>query len=157
MTATPTDTALDAVLAHIEAHRAAFVEDLLCYLRQPGISAQNVGIRETAVRSHVARHAPDVVVVELGAVPPSRTQVNQPFTGVVRQAIRLGQGVDPLICPVTGGTRQTRTWASRRSSPAVAPVLRCSHVSVRWQSRTDPTNGLAGGIYGICSRSPFSV
>jgi len=56
------------------------------------------------VRAHVARHAPEVEVIDRGGMLPSRTPIEQPFTAAVIDAIRLARNEEPLVVPSSGGS-----------------------------------------------------
>jgi acetylornithine deacetylase/succinyl-diaminopimelate desuccinylase-like protein len=56
------------------------------------------------VAAHVAKHAPDVEFVPQGGMLPSKTAVDSPFAPAVIAASRLGNGVDPLLFPLLGGS-----------------------------------------------------
>jgi len=56
------------------------------------------------VKAHVARHAPTVEVRYQGAMEPSKTPLESPFTKPIRDALRAGQGEEPLLVPSAGGS-----------------------------------------------------
>ncbi|RVT84193.1 M20/M25/M40 family metallo-hydrolase [Rhodobacteraceae bacterium CCMM004] len=56
------------------------------------------------VEAHVAKHAPEVEVVRMGGMLPSKTPLDDRFAGPVRAAVARGMGVEPLIYPVVGGS-----------------------------------------------------
>lgn len=56
------------------------------------------------VTAHVARHAPDVEVVPMGGMLPSKTPLDEPLAAVVISAVTRGHGTAPLIYPVVGGS-----------------------------------------------------
>jgi acetylornithine deacetylase/succinyl-diaminopimelate desuccinylase-like protein len=56
------------------------------------------------VRAHVARHAPEVEVVQHGAMLPSRTPLDSPFAHPIVESIRAARGVDPYLYPAVGGS-----------------------------------------------------
>ncbi|MCB0183446.1 MAG: M20/M25/M40 family metallo-hydrolase, partial [Caldilineaceae bacterium] len=56
------------------------------------------------VKAHVARHAPTVEVRYQGAMEPSKTPLESPFTTPIRDALRAGQGEEPLLVPSAGGS-----------------------------------------------------
>jgi acetylornithine deacetylase/succinyl-diaminopimelate desuccinylase-like protein len=56
------------------------------------------------VAAHVRRHAPDVEFVPQGSMAPSKTPMDSPYAEVIRRAIVLAQGVEPLLYPATGGS-----------------------------------------------------
>ena len=53
---------------------------------------------------HVARHAPEVEVVRLNSMEPSRTSIASPFTERSVRAIERAQGKRPLLYPVIGAS-----------------------------------------------------
>ncbi len=56
------------------------------------------------VRAHVARHAPEVEVIERGGMLPSKTPLSSPFRVVVERALEAAHGRPPLLYPVVGGS-----------------------------------------------------
>ena len=56
------------------------------------------------VRAHVARHAPEVEVIDRGGMLPSRTPVAHPLTAVVVEAVHRARGEAPLVVPSSGGS-----------------------------------------------------
>jgi len=56
------------------------------------------------VAAHVTRHAPEVEFVPLHGMSPSRTPMDSPYGDVIRRAIVLAQGVEPLQYPALGGS-----------------------------------------------------
>ncbi len=64
-------------------------------------SAEDIFAR---VQAHVRKHAPDVEVIYQGAMDPSKTPLNSPYAGPMRQAIALAQGQEPLLIPALGGS-----------------------------------------------------
>ncbi len=58
----------------------------------------------SAVRAHVAKHAPEVEVVAHGGMLPSRTPIESPFTKVIVDAIRTARGEEPYLVPSMGGS-----------------------------------------------------
>ncbi len=56
------------------------------------------------VRAHVEKHAPDVEFMPMGGMLPSKTPMDAPFADAVKQAVRRGHGIDPLLYPVVGGS-----------------------------------------------------
>lgn len=57
-----------------------------------------------AVAAHVAKHAPGIEFVPQGGMLPSKTPVESPFAPAVIAASRIGNGVDPLLFPLLGGS-----------------------------------------------------
>jgi acetylornithine deacetylase/succinyl-diaminopimelate desuccinylase-like protein len=56
------------------------------------------------VKAHVQRHAPEVEVISHGAMDPSKTPLDSPFTVPLRRAIVAAQGAEPLLVPSVGGS-----------------------------------------------------
>jgi acetylornithine deacetylase/succinyl-diaminopimelate desuccinylase-like protein len=56
------------------------------------------------VAAHVAKHAPEVEFVPQGGMLPSKTTVESPFAPAVIAAARTGNGVEPLLFPLLGGS-----------------------------------------------------
>jgi acetylornithine deacetylase/succinyl-diaminopimelate desuccinylase-like protein len=56
------------------------------------------------VAAHVAKHAPEVEFVPQGGMLPSKTMVDSPFAPAVIAAARRGNGVEPLLFPLLGGS-----------------------------------------------------
>lgn len=56
------------------------------------------------VKAHVARHAPEVEVIYQGGMEPSKAPIESPYTEPIRQALRAGQGEEPLLIPSAGGS-----------------------------------------------------
>ncbi|SDM45178.1 M20/M25/M40 family metallo-hydrolase [Allokutzneria albata] len=57
-----------------------------------------------ALRRHVAEHAPDVEFLAGGAMPPSRTLPETPYTRAILAGAELGLGEPPLLMPALGGS-----------------------------------------------------
>ncbi len=68
------------------------------------VEAQRADEILAKVRAHVQRHAPEVSVISYGAMDPSKTPLDSPFTEPLRQAILAAQGVEPLLVPAKGGS-----------------------------------------------------
>lgn len=58
----------------------------------------------SCVREHVARHAPDVEVVPMGGMLPSKTPFDSRWAPVLRRAIEGAQNKPPLEFPCMGGS-----------------------------------------------------
>ncbi len=56
------------------------------------------------VQAHVTRHAPEVEVIYQGGMEPSKTPLASPYTEPIQQALRVGQGEEPLLIPSAGGS-----------------------------------------------------
>ncbi|MBW4716858.1 M20/M25/M40 family metallo-hydrolase [Saccharothrix obliqua] len=57
-----------------------------------------------ALRAHLDRHAPDVELVPGGAMDPSRTLPESPWTQAVLRGAEAGLGEPPLLLPALGGS-----------------------------------------------------
>ena len=68
------------------------------------VEAQTVEDILAKVKTHVQRYAPEVTVVSHGGMDPSKTPLDSPFTGPLRQAILAAQGAEPLLVPAMGGS-----------------------------------------------------
>ncbi|QOG21812.1 M20/M25/M40 family metallo-hydrolase [Bradyrhizobium sp. SEMIA] len=56
------------------------------------------------IEAHVKRHAPEVELVRLEGMLPSKTPLDSPFSERVQRAVRTAHGVEPLIYPSLGGS-----------------------------------------------------
>lgn len=56
------------------------------------------------IEAHVLKHAPDVEFVRLGGMRPSKTPVDSPRSDLVRRAVAIGQGREPLLYPSCGAS-----------------------------------------------------
>jgi acetylornithine deacetylase/succinyl-diaminopimelate desuccinylase-like protein len=54
--------------------------------------------------AHVHRYAPEVEVIHQGAMDPSKTPLDSPYTEPIRQGIVAAQGEEPLLVPAMGGS-----------------------------------------------------
>ena len=54
--------------------------------------------------AHVQKHAPDVKIIHQGAMEPSKTPLDSPYTEPIRQGILAAQGQEPLLVPAMGGS-----------------------------------------------------
>jgi acetylornithine deacetylase/succinyl-diaminopimelate desuccinylase-like protein len=61
------------------------------------------GVREL-IAAHVQQHAPEVELVWLGGMEPSRTPLDSPFTPPLQQAFIDAEGQAPLLMPTLGGS-----------------------------------------------------
>jgi len=68
------------------------------------VEAMTLASTWAKVQAHVARHAPEVEVIYQGGMEPSKTPLASPYTEPVRQALRAGQGEEPLLIPSAGGS-----------------------------------------------------
>lgn len=70
------------------------------------------------VRAHVAKHAPDVEVVQHGGMLPSITSMDNPFAEVVVDAVKTARGVDPFLYPSIGGSLPDYVFTKTLGLPA---------------------------------------
>lgn len=70
------------------------------------------------VQAHIQRHAPEVSVHSHGAMDPSKTPLDSPFAGPIRQAVRAAQGADPLLVPAMGGSLPNYVFTKTLGIPA---------------------------------------
>jgi acetylornithine deacetylase/succinyl-diaminopimelate desuccinylase-like protein len=82
------------------------------------VEAQRTDDIFAKVRAHVEWHAPGVEVVHQGAMDPSKTPIDSPFTEPIRRAIRAAQGVDPLLVPAMGGSLPEYVFTKTLNVPA---------------------------------------
>ncbi len=68
------------------------------------VAAQNADDIFAKLTAHVKKHAPDVTIVHQGAMDPSKTPLDSPFTEPIRQGIIAAQGQEPLLVPAMGGS-----------------------------------------------------
>lgn len=68
------------------------------------VEAMTVEKTLARLRAHVAQHAPGVEVVYQGAMEPSKTPLESPYTVPIRNALRAGQDEEPLLVPSAGGS-----------------------------------------------------
>ncbi|WP_370944090.1 M20/M25/M40 family metallo-hydrolase [Amycolatopsis sp. cg5] len=57
-----------------------------------------------AIRKHVERHAPGIEFIPGGAMSPSRTLPETPYTATILEAAERGLGEQPLLVPALGGS-----------------------------------------------------
>jgi len=68
------------------------------------VEAMTIADTWAKVIAHVARHAPDVEAIYQGGMEPSKAPLESPYTEPIRQALRAGQGEEPLLIPSAGGS-----------------------------------------------------
>ena len=68
------------------------------------VESQSVEEVFAKVEAHVQRHAPEVEVIRLGGMDPSKTPLDSPYAEPLFRAIREGQGEEPQIVPAMGGS-----------------------------------------------------
>ena len=72
-----------------------------------------------AVEAHVARHAPEVEVVRMGGMLPSKTPIDSPFAAPVIAAVARGMQKEPLVFPVVGGSLPDYVFTKILGVPAI--------------------------------------
>jgi acetylornithine deacetylase/succinyl-diaminopimelate desuccinylase-like protein len=72
----------------------------------------------TAIREHLARHAPEVEFMPDGGMDPSKTPLDSPWTAPIQRAIRAATGEDPLLVPAMGGSLPEYVWTKILGVPA---------------------------------------
>jgi acetylornithine deacetylase/succinyl-diaminopimelate desuccinylase-like protein len=70
------------------------------------------------VAAHVRRHAPEVEFIPLDGMRPSKTPMDSPYAAPVARAVTLGQGVEPLLYPVVGGSLPDYVFTKTLGIPA---------------------------------------
>lgn len=70
------------------------------------------------VKAHVQRHAPQVSVHSYGAMDPSKTPLDSPFTEILNRAITAAQGEEPLLVPAMGGSLPDYVFTKTLGIPA---------------------------------------
>ena len=70
------------------------------------------------IASHIERHAPDVEIIPVFGVPPSRTPLESPFTKPILDAIAHVRGSDPLLYPSMGGSLPNYVFTQILGIPA---------------------------------------
>ena len=68
------------------------------------VEAQSVADIFAKLEAHVTRHAPEVELIRLGGMEPSKTALEHPFTEPIKNAVALAQGEEPLLVPAMGGS-----------------------------------------------------
>jgi acetylornithine deacetylase/succinyl-diaminopimelate desuccinylase-like protein len=60
---------------------------------------------ERKLRAHLDKHGfTDIKMINHGGEHPARTPVTDPFVGVLREAVKMAYGEEPLIVPTMAGT-----------------------------------------------------
>ncbi|MFL5695678.1 MAG: M20/M25/M40 family metallo-hydrolase [Ktedonobacteraceae bacterium] len=70
------------------------------------------------LQAHVHRHAPGVKIIHQGAMDPSKTPLDSPYTEPLRQAISAAQGQPPLLVPAMGGSLPNYVFTKTLGIPA---------------------------------------
>ncbi len=68
------------------------------------VEAQSADNIFALLQAHVRKHAPDVEIIHQGAMDPSKTPLDSPYTLSLQHAIRLAQNQEPLLVPAMGGS-----------------------------------------------------
>ncbi len=68
------------------------------------VEAQTTDEIFAKVEAHVRRHAPEVTLIRHGAMEPSKTPMDSPFTKPIVRALTAAQGEEPLLVPALGGS-----------------------------------------------------
>lgn len=68
------------------------------------VEAMNLEKTLERVKTHVAAHAPTVQVIYQGGMEPSKTSLDSDYTEPILDALRAGQGEEPLLIPSAGGS-----------------------------------------------------
>lgn len=72
-----------------------------------------------AVARHVERHAPGVVIRNLGSTRPSKTSTELPVSRLVTTAIRDAYGVEPVVMPLLGASSPNYLFTDVLAQPAI--------------------------------------
>jgi acetylornithine deacetylase/succinyl-diaminopimelate desuccinylase-like protein len=70
------------------------------------------------VEAHIKRVAPDVELIPLDGMLPSKTPMESPFAKPLIQAIKAGHGEDPLEIPSAGGSLPNYVFTKTLKKPA---------------------------------------
>jgi acetylornithine deacetylase/succinyl-diaminopimelate desuccinylase-like protein len=68
------------------------------------VEAQRADVIFEKLVDHVHLHAPEVEVIHQGAMDPSKTPLDSPYTEPIRRGIAAAQGEEPLLVPAMGGS-----------------------------------------------------
>ncbi|PVX75149.1 M20/M25/M40 family metallo-hydrolase [Paraburkholderia unamae] len=68
--------------------------------------------------AHVARHAPEVEVVRLNSMTPSKTPITSAYTKNIVNAIERAQGTKPFLYPLVGGSLPDYVFTKALRLPA---------------------------------------
>jgi acetylornithine deacetylase/succinyl-diaminopimelate desuccinylase-like protein len=82
------------------------------------VEAQTAGEIFAKLQAHVRRHAPNVKIIHQGAMDPSKTPIDSPYTEPIRQAIQAAQGESPLLVPAMGGSLPNYVFTKTLGIPA---------------------------------------
>lgn len=79
---------------------------------------QTIAQVESAIRSHLERHAPEVAFIPQGGMEPSKTPIDSSWTGPIARAVQIGTGESPLLVPAMGGSLPEYIWTQILGVPA---------------------------------------
>jgi acetylornithine deacetylase/succinyl-diaminopimelate desuccinylase-like protein len=82
------------------------------------VEAQRADDIYAKVVDHVCRHAPEVEVIYQGAMDPSKTPLDSPYTEPIRRAIVAARGEEPLLVPAMGGSLPEYVFTRTLGIPA---------------------------------------
>jgi len=68
------------------------------------VADQSVDDIYEKIETHVKKHAPDVEFIRQHGMEPSKTPLDSPYAGALRQAIAAAHGREPQIVPAMGGS-----------------------------------------------------
>jgi acetylornithine deacetylase/succinyl-diaminopimelate desuccinylase-like protein len=82
------------------------------------VEAQRADEIFVKVEAHVQRYAPEVTLIRHGAMEPSKTPMDSPFTQPIVRAITVAQGQEPLLVPALGGSLPDYVFTNILGIPA---------------------------------------
>lgn len=82
------------------------------------VEAMNVEDIFQKLAAHVAKHAPSVALIRQGAMEPSKTPLESPYTAVISRAIETAQGETPLPIPSAAGSLPNYVFTKILGIPA---------------------------------------
>ncbi len=95
------------------------------------VEAQSAEDILARVKAHVQRYAPEVSVTCTGAMDPSKSRLDSPFTGLLSQALHAVHGTEPLLFPSVGASAPHSEFTSILGIPVFtipyANADECNH------------------------------
>ncbi|MER8841329.1 M20/M25/M40 family metallo-hydrolase [Mesorhizobium sp. M0913] len=82
------------------------------------VEAQDPGDILRKVAAHVKQHAPDVELIAMENMSPSKTPIASPFTAPLRRAFVAAQGEEPLLIPAGFGSLPSYVFTKILGIPA---------------------------------------
>ncbi|MER8412991.1 M20/M25/M40 family metallo-hydrolase [Mesorhizobium sp. M1342] len=82
------------------------------------VQAQDPGDILRKVTTHVKQHAPDVELIAMENMSPSKTPIASPFTVPLRRALVAAQGAEPLLIPAGFGSLPSYVFTKILGIPA---------------------------------------